>query len=98
MYAQRGILIPALALAYLQTERRYHTAYTRSLFVDQTRPYNYLMPILAKAIPVIALALLVYLSIRAAQWLYARYPSKTQRDRLIFVAVIVVAVVLVLLI
>lgn len=56
------------------------------------------MPILAKAIPVIALALLVYLSIRGAQWLYARYPSKTQRDRLIFVAVIAVAMVLVLLI
>ncbi|MBU6362506.1 MAG: hypothetical protein WCL57_05385 [Chloroflexota bacterium] len=56
------------------------------------------MPIIAKAIPVIALALLIYLSIRAAQWLYTRYPSKTQRNRLIFIAVIVVAVVLVLII
>lgn len=50
------------------------------------------MPILAKAIPVIIVALLVYFAIVGAQWLYARYPTKTQRDRLIFIGIIAIAV------
>ncbi|MCW1969531.1 MAG: hypothetical protein KIH69_015570 [Anaerolineae bacterium] len=49
------------------------------------------MPILAKALPIVIVALFVYLAIVGAQWLYARYPTKTQRDRLIFIGIIAIA-------
>jgi hypothetical protein len=54
------------------------------------------MLILAKALPIILIAIAIYLAITAAYWLYNRYPTRTQRDRLIFIAVILVAVVIAL--